>query len=647
MFASNTLARRSADQDWSAGAGLGLRVRVALRDAFRGGAVGPIAVALATFLVHGRALWNGFVDWDDQVNFLTNEHYRGLGWTHLHWMFTTVLMGQWIPVTWITLGADYLLWGMNPRGYHLTSVALHAANAAVFWLVARRILQAAAPHVPTSARLVGVTGAVMFFAIHPLRAESVAWVTERRDVLSGLFFLLAVLFYLIRHDAGNPRERVWFGLSLAAFALACLSKSMVVTLPPLLILLDIYPFRRLHWHPAAWRTPAARRVLLEKVPYAALALVTAAMALYAQVANRYLTPFDTLPPLARIPVALYGLWFYVSRTVVPLELSPLYELPAHVNPLELRFLGAAVGVIGLTAIVVLLRRRWPAGLAAWTAYVVMVTPVSGVLHNGHQLAHDRYSYLSCLPWALLFGAAMSGLLVAARRRVIRRVVAQAAVVTVSLWLAGLAVMTWHQISVWHDNDSLWRYALEADADCAICHSNLGVSLYNRRILPPAIERFERSIALRPDRVKTQGNLGLAFIAIGRPAEAVPRFERLLERYPADNDARVNLAIALLQTDRREDAIARLHEVLERDPQHALALTNLASALLESGEADAALEQLERAAQVKPDLLQVRVGLFRTYLALDRPDAAREQLERLRALDPVMANGLGPALVTAW
>jgi Tfp pilus assembly protein PilF len=606
-----------------------------------------LLAALVTFAVHGRALWNGFVEWDDHANFLNNEHYRGLGWANVEWMLTTVLMGQWIPLTWVTLGADYLLWGMQPFGYHLTNLVLHAANAAVLVMVAHRLLGAALPSYPAPVLRTGAVAAALFFGLHPLRAESVAWVTERRDVLSGLFFLLAVLWYLHACGIDTARRRRFFALSVAAFGLACLSKSIVVSLPVVLLVIDIYPLRRLDGRPAAWLRGSQRWVLAEKAPYVVLGLGTAAMAVYAQVANRYLTPLDHLPVLDRIPVTLYSFWFYASRTVVPLALSPLYELPARVNLLEPHFVVAAAGVVASTAATIGLRRVWPAGLAAWCAYVVMLLPVSGIVHNGHQLAHDRYSYLSCLPWALLFGGAAAGILVLARREVVRPSVARAAMAGGVVWLLGLGVMTFHQVAIWRDSESLWRYALEADDDCAICHSNLGMALYHQKLLEPAIEHYERSIALRPDRVRTHGSLGLALMASHRPDEAVPQFEKVLVKHPHDADTRVNLALALIQVGRREAAIDHLHAVLARDPDHALALTNLGSVFLEHGEPDRALPHLEQAARLKPLMPQPRIGLVRTLVALDRLDEAREQLDALRTLGSPAAEYLAPALLTAW
>lgn len=603
----------------------------------------PLLIALATFIVFSPALWNQFVDWDDQVNFLTNQEYRGLGWTNLKWMFTTFLMGQWIPLTWMTLGLDYTLWGMKAGGYHLTNLLLHATNAALFCLVARRLLARVAAAFTGATLTASSAAAALFFALHPLRAESVAWVTERRDLLSGFFFLLTMLAYLRARDAERASARRWTSLSVACYALACLSKSMVVTLPVILLLIDVYPLRRLSLR--EWRTPAARALVVEKAPYFGLAALTAAMAVWAQHANHYLTSLEQLSIVDRGPLALYSIGFYASKTLLPLGLSPLYELPARIHPLEPRFALSALAVVAVSVVVI--ARRWMAPAAVWAAYILSVAPISGILHNGHQLAHDRYSYLSCLPLALLFGSGVAAALVAVRTRVIRPHLARVAVATSAAWLIGLSLMTWHQVKVWRDNDTLWRYALDADPECDICHSNLGVSLYNRRIFDLAMERFERSIALRPDRVRTHGNLGLALMGAGRSEEAVPHFEQVLEKFPTHSETRNNLAVALLQVGRYEPAMAHLKEVLRQEPDNVLAHTNLGSALLDLRRPADAVVELERAAAIKPDLPQPRIGLIKTYLALGRVDAGWSQLEILRGIDTRAAAQISPVFLMEW
>src|SRR5213083_2416366 len=284
----------------------------------------PLLVVLCTLAAFLPTLQNHFVNWDDDKNFLDNHHYRGLTWQQLSWMWTTHL-GHYIPLTWMTLGMDYLLWGMNPVGYHLTSLLLHATSAVVFFFLARRFLTLALPRASGRGHALTVSAgfAALVFAIHPLRVESVAWVTERRDVLSGLFYLLTLLLYL-RAREREERGRAWYWLSVAAFVCALLSKSMVVNLPVVLLILDVYPLRRLGGA-VGWLSESARRVYVEKIPFVLLAAGASAIALMAQLSHDTMVSVVQLSGLGRLAVSMYGLSFYLWKMVVPVNLSPFYE----------------------------------------------------------------------------------------------------------------------------------------------------------------------------------------------------------------------------------------------------------------------------------------------------------------------------------
>src|SRR5499427_3675976 len=340
----------------------------------------PLALAVITFVVFSPALWNGFVEWDDQINLYKNPNFRGLTSSEIRWMFSNVLMGHWIPLTWLTFGLDYVLWEMNPFGYHLTSLLIFAANVPAFYFVARHLLRQATSFGERVLHLSAAT-ATLFFALHPLRVESVAWATERRDVLSGLFFLLTVLMYLKALDATGKRRRWLLAGSVGIYVLALVSKSSVMVLPLALVVLDIYPLRRLGGRWQEWTSAAARTVWLEKVPFMVLGIAGAALGYYAQNANMFITPLERYPLSARPAMVFYSLWFYVQKTAVPQGLSPLYELPLKVNLLDRQFLLPAIAVTLVTGAVVALRKRWPAGLAGWVYYAITIGPVIGIVHS--------------------------------------------------------------------------------------------------------------------------------------------------------------------------------------------------------------------------------------------------------------------------
>src|SRR5256885_1163934 len=293
----------------------------------------PLVIALITCAAFLPTLQNQFVNLDDNDNFLDNPHYRGLAWTHLRWMWTTH-QGHYIPLTWMTLGLDYLVWGMNPVGYHLTSLLLHAANAVVFFFVVRRILALALPSPAERGHALAVSAGVaaLVFAIHPLRVESVAWVTERRDVLSALFYLVAILVYLRACERG-VRGRGWYWLSVAGFVCALLSKSMVVNVPVVLVILDIYPLRRLGGS-IGWWSEEAHRVYVEKIPFVLLAAAASAIAVMAQSSVHAVASLAQLSVPGRVAISTYGLSFYLSKMVLPGNPPPVYELLPPVNPLS-------------------------------------------------------------------------------------------------------------------------------------------------------------------------------------------------------------------------------------------------------------------------------------------------------------------------
>src|SRR5438552_1810356 len=484
----------------------------------------PVLIALVTVAAFLPVLQNQFVSWDDDENFLDNPHYRGLGWSPLRWMWTTH-QSHYIPLTWMTLGLDYLLWGMNPFGYHLTSLLLHAANAVAFFFVVRRILKRALPSPSERGHALALSAgfAALVFAIHPLRVESVAWVTERRDVLSGLFYLSAILIYLRTCERG-ARGRGWYWAAVGLFAGALLSTSMVVNLPIVLLILDVYPLRRLGGAIGWWSEPA-RRVYVEKIPFVLLAAAAAAIALMAQLSHDTMVSVVQLSGLGRLAVSAYGLSFYLWKMVAPVNLSPLYELPPTVNPWAPPFLLSYGVVVAITAIVLAFRRRVPGLPAAWVAYVVVLLPVLGIFQSGPQIAADRYTYLASLGWAILVSAGVLSCWRSSRR---------SKTGTPATWLltgialcvvVGLGVLTWSQAKVWRDSERLWAHTLAIDPDSPLAQNNFGYELYRQGKLAEAIVHYRLALRLKPDYAFDHANWGLALIHQGKLAEALEHLQQ--------------------------------------------------------------------------------------------------------------------------
>jgi tetratricopeptide (TPR) repeat protein len=608
----------------------------------------PCALVVLVFAAFSPALGAGFVDWDDDHAFLENPAYRGLTPGHLAWMATTRHMGHYQPLSWLTLGIDHALWGMDGRGYHLTNLLLHALTAVAFYLLARALLPLclrsvalARPEIELSAAL-----AALLFAVHPLRCESVAWITERRDVLSGLFLVLTLWTY-VRH-AGS--EKRWLALALVLYSLSLLSKASGIVLPFVLLVLDRWPLAR------AGREPSAR-LLLEKLPFLGLAVLFGGLALWAagyEDTTRTLAQHGTLE---RIVQAGYGLAFYVGRTLWPAHLVPIHELPSPFDPLEARWLVPAL-LAGLgTLVLFLLRARVPAAWTAWLCFGIVLAPVSGLAQSGPQLVADRYSYLACMPFALL---AAGGLLAWARRRPARSLPAVQLGAGVVL-LLGLA--TWRQTRVWHDSDTLWSRAVDEDPLNPTALQNLGVQRMRAgtesprrevraRLWLQALALFERGFELspRPEFLVNQGLIHMLLSDLD-PDHAPERLERareLVERgialqgeRPGGVSPRWKLqhGILLLRLGRKDEAAARLAEVVQERPGDVEGRRMLGIALIELGRPEDARAHFEHALGLAPDDAQLWLRLGSVQKQLGRIPEARSGFERVLAL---RERALGPA-----
>jgi Tfp pilus assembly protein PilF len=601
----------------------------------------PAGIALAACVPFLPSLHGQFLYWDDLTNFLMNEGYRGLGWPQLRYMFTTTLLGHWIPLTWLTLGVNYALGGMNPWGYHLGNLLLHAANAVCFYFVARRLLASASREtspsvVESGPACAGAAFAALIFAVHPLRVESVAWITERRDVLSGLFFLLSILFYLRAAEGGGPIGGRWRTASLLAFAAAFLSKSIVMTLPGVLLLLDLYPLRRMR---LGWRA-----LLLEKSPYAAVTAIGAAVTILALRIGASPSAWSQLEGSARIGIVAYALWFFPSRWIWPVGLSPLYELPSRVDLWQGRFLGPLLALVAVTACLVLLRRRAPWALAAWVYSALVLLPVSGIVPAGFQLAHDRYSYLSGLGFALMAGGALWALLRAAAAGRLGPPTAALALAIAGLLVLGLGTASWAQTRIWRDSDSLWERAVALDADCVVCANNLAAAIVRRPELSPAmIDRAEalvrHAIELRADHFTSYDTLGVILTHRGLTAQAEEAFRQALRLAPNQVGPAANLGALLARQGRYAEALPLLRKAMATQPAFAglqrnlgYALRNHGIELARQGRLDEAVPLLTEASQILTQDPDTHRNLGQALVERGRGAEAVPVLERALTLD---------------
>ena len=583
-----------------------------------------VLIALASAVPFLPALHNGFVNWDDVQNFLENPYYRGLGWTQLKWMFTTLFPPPYQPLSWLTFGADYCLWGLDPMGYHLTNIALHAANAVLFFFIGVRILAAAqgleenAPGLRWAAAL-----AALLFAVHPLRVESVAWATERRDVLSGFFYLLTILSYLrLGRTPASPRR---LALPLGLYLLSLLAKGMGVTLPLALLILDVYPFRRLPGDPRRWLEPEARSYLWEKLPFLGLAVVFALIGVVSQQKGGAIASVESMGLAARLAQCLYGLAFYFRKTFWPTALSPLYLRPTPFVPTAPPFLLSAAFVCALTIGAISVRRRWPAFTAACAYYAATLLPVLGLFPLGALLVADRYSYLSCLAWPLL----VAGAVLRPRKRICEIALWGAAGAALGL----LGMMTWRQTLVWRDSSRLWRHALALDPANSVGDKNLAIVLFNDGRLPEAIEECEKALGLAPGYADAHTLLAQILMAQGRTREAGEHYAAALIAVPNDASTHYNLGVALYRQGRWQEAIPHYRRALELDPKANNARVNLGSALVAGGQWEQAIDAYRQALELDPGNAGAHDSLGVALVVVGRFDEALAQVDRALALSP--------------
>ena len=568
----------------------------------------PAGLALVVIACFLPTLRNDFVLWDDDLNFTDNPSYRGLSWRQLRWMFTTVHGGHYQPLSWVTLGLDYTLWGMNPTGYHLTSLLLHAVNAVLFYYVVVALLRRAAVSASAGAAAVGA----LFFAIHPLRVESVAWASERRDVLAALFYLATVLAYLrMAEEEPSGRARRWYLVSLACFVLSLLSKAWGITLPVVLLALDVFPLRR-----------APR--LLEKVPYAALALGAAALAFVAQQHQPAMRTLAQHGALQRTAQAAYGLSFYLWKTVVPWRLSPAYLLEGRLDPAAPRYVLSLVAVAGITALLVFTRRRWPSGLVAWVCYAAIVSPVLGFVQTGPQIAADRYTYLACLPWAVLVAAAVPRAALG-RRRLAWSVSAAALLV--------LGLLTLGQTKVWRDSFALWEYTLRVDPTNYLAYTNRGVARHAAGDLDGAFADYNAALRFNPGHAEAYNDRGIVRFARAEVDGAIADYSAAIRLRPEYADAYENRGIARQAKGDLDGALADYGAAIRLRPTYAKAYYSRANVRLARGDADGALADYSEALDVNPRYVEAYNNRATVRRARGDLDGAIADYVRALALVP--------------
>jgi tetratricopeptide (TPR) repeat protein len=611
-----------------------------------------IFLAAIIWVVFGQTLGHEFVNYDDDFYVYENPAVtRGLTLQGIIWAFTHVHCSNWHPLTWVSHMLDCQFYGLSPGGHHLTNILLHTATAILLFLILRQMTGA----LWRSAFVAAV------FAIHPLRVESVAWVAERKDVLSGLFFMLTIGAYAryaqrrsrvelssLRSAASGSREprtqavssldprlsALDYCLVLLFFALGLMCKPMLVTLPLVLLLLDYWPLNRLRADAATepvFRLAGRRvpwRLVFEKLPLLGLAVASCAVTIFAQ--TKSILPFENMSLSLRAGNASISCVAYLGQMFWPSGLAVLYPFTAGgVGVSEVVL--SLVLLAGISTGVFILRRRRPYFLTGWLWYLIMLAPVIGIVQVGAQARADRYTYLPQIGLYLLLTWAAADLCAGWRHR---RVVLGGGSTII---LMALIFCARAQTAYWRNSESLWTHTLACTSDNFIGHNNLGTALLKTGNADEAMVHYQMALEINPDYAEAHYNLGYALLKMGNVDEAIAHFQKALQINPDYADAHNNLGYALIQKGNVDEAIPHFQKALQINPDYADAHNNLGNILLEKGSVDEAIIHFQKALQIKPDDADAHNNLGTALLQKDKVDEAITHFQKALQINPDFAE----------
>ncbi|MBA4149226.1 MAG: tetratricopeptide repeat protein [Verrucomicrobia bacterium] len=595
----------------------------------------PVLLALVTLLVFWRATTNEFVNYDDP-DYVTKNTWvqKGLTIDSVKWAFTTGHASNWHPLTWLSHMLDWQLFGENPKGHHLTNLLFHAFNVVLLFFVLRK--------------MTGFFWRAAFiaalFALHPLRVESVAWISERKDVLSTFFGFISIWFYAsyvqARGAMRSVRENVTaYILALFFFALSLMSKPMLVTLPFLLFLLDMWPLKRFSVFSFQYSVGGASRsqsehrtlktehwprLLLEKVPYFALIVASSVITFLVQKKGGAVS--GALDLDARVANALISYCRYLHKLFWPEKLSVLYPHPGS-WPTGM-VIAAALLLAAISALAIRQLRRRPWFFVGWFWFIGTAVPVIGIVQVGIQSMADRYTYIPMigvyivLTWTVCEFTAKFD----ARKQIL---IAGSAVV-----LVACSLLTVRQIGVWQNSMTLFEHAVAVTDKNYLAYNNLGFFISEKsrslsgearlRKVDEAIDKYRRSIEIKPNYEEALNNLGHALAEKGLHAEAVPYYRHALKIKPDLIQAHNNLGNALSEIGQIDEAIQHFHFVLKREPENVDAHNNLGVALAMKGQIEKAMEHLQKAVELNPKNVSARSNLGNAFAMQRKLDRAAEQ-----------------------
>jgi tetratricopeptide (TPR) repeat protein len=565
--------------------------------------IAALIVALITFLVYLPALQNDFVNWDDPDYVYENQNIRSIDFRSLKWMFSTFHMQNWHPLTWLSHAVDYAIWGLNPMGHHLTSIIFHGLNAFLIVVLVMQLLDKryegllSSPLNNRTHQTTRITAVVigLLFGLHPLHVESVAWISERKDVLYAFFFLLSIVSYLKYTSSVQERQKVLnYILCMLFFIFSLMSKPMAMTLPVVLITLDIYPLGRLELRSLF---KFHRKVFVEKLPFIILGLASAIITMVAQ--QKEIASFEVHPG-ERILVAFGSLAFYLFKIILPIDLFPLYPYPFRISFLSLQYVSSLFVISGITVFCILSWKKYKVFSAVWVYFIVTLLPVLGIIKVGTQAAADRYTYLPsigpfflmglCIAWLWKKDAALKNGAALKRLSVIAFIILIPSI---------LSFMTIKQIGIWRDSLTLWDTELKRYKTPG-AYNNRGNAYLLLGKYQQAIEDFNKALEQNHNFAKAYNNRGLAYKNLGNYQLAIEDFSVSIRKNNREPIAYLNRGNVFRSLGDYQKAIEDYSKAIELDPRKEDFYNNRGNAFLILGQYQKAIGDFNIAIRLNRD-----------------------------------------------
>jgi protein O-mannosyl-transferase len=592
-----------------------------------------MALALGTVLLYAPVLTFNFISFDDPIYVINNFHlHGGRGWRGLAWCFQTGYGGNWIPLVWLSYMLDYRFYTLNPAGYHAGNLLLHTANAVLLFLILKRMTGAFWRSAMVAA----------LFAWHPVHVESVAWISERKDVLSASFWMLTIWAYLDYAGKGGVRRYL---LVLLFFAFGLMAKSMLVTLPCVLLLLDWWPLRRF---PS--KTPApvpacpaktCRQLILEKIPMLLMAAGCSLLTVHLQIRAGAIMPLSYFPLGSRLLNATVAWWRYIEKIIWPVDLSVIYPLQETLPPGEI---ATAIMVLAAFSIgAVFLRKRSPYWTMGWLWYLGTLVPVIGIVQVGAQGMADRYTYIPSIGlFIMICWSAFDLIQLGAGVLEIRILKSHSQWVQGTLCLTTLVMYGWvttNQLPYWRDGGALFSHAVAVNPNNCVAHSHYGAFLCEQGSWPEARLEFQKAIQIAPLYAMAHVYLGKALYRAGNHDAAVAELRIALKTSPGEVAALNDLGAILLDKNLPAEAAGEFAIALQNQPDNPATRCLMGKALAMQGRLDEAREQFSEALRLNPELSEAH---YQLALALSMQHKTTEAIAHYRIvlrLQPALPDAL--------